>query len=64
MSWFKLPKWSDNDEKPDITKLEAARQQHETNASLPNNEDDALIILRAADGAMNKQDDRLHEQRN
>lgn len=64
MNWLKLPKWSDNNEKPDITQLEVARQQHQTNASLPNNEEDALLILRAEDGAMNKQDDRVHEQRN
>ena len=64
MSWFNLPKWSDDDDNRDVTQLEIARQQHATNASLPNNEDDALVILRAEDSAMNKQDRRVDERKN
>jgi hypothetical protein len=64
MSWFNLPKWSDDDDNRDITQLDATRQQHQTNASLPNNEDDALVILRAENAAMNKQDDIVDSRKN
>lgn len=64
MSWFNIPKWSDDNDNRDITQLETARQQHQTNSHLPENEEDALVILRAEDATMNKQDDIVDSRKN